>query len=220
MAARYSDEAIERCRKLYCKYGGQRHDQIEKEMRQLWPGWSKSNLYTTDKGRSKSGRERKSEPGWIEKYGFQESLDRSIAKKPTAALNTAERLVDRVEFVSDILYGKVETKRGETDNDTLKLLRDYLNLQVVTLTKVEGARDTLGAFIGSYERFIDWVADIDAALARKLVKYEAQIIARAEAELGETREMIEGPESDGSIGDQDQGAAGLAGTEDQPAQGG
>lgn len=180
----YQTEAIEQCRRLYLKHGGQQHSRIEQEMRKVWIGWRKENLYNRGKGEN-------ARLGWIEKYGFERSLEIHLAQKPTAALNTAQKLVSEIEEIRIKLDREVKTK-GITavDIKLLYLHRDYSKLSIEALTKVEAARDTLGGFVSFWERFIDWMTDIDAKTARALLKNEDLIIDRAEKEFEETADMV------------------------------
>src|SRR5687768_5842556 len=150
----YSSEAIEHCKRLYVKFSGKQADRIEKEMHKAgWTSWRKQNLYNRGKTRV----------GWIEKYGFERALEIHLAQQPTAALNNAQKLVREIEWIRQALDKEVKTK-GVTavDIKLLYLHRDYSKLGIDALTRVEAARDTLGGFVAFWERFIDWITDIDA----------------------------------------------------------
>src|SRR5687768_2874917 len=59
---------IEDCRRLYLKYGGRRHMQIEREMRAVGhTNFHRRIMYS----RFERSRHR---PGWIELYGFKRSV--------------------------------------------------------------------------------------------------------------------------------------------------
>lgn len=187
MGKNYSTEAIETCKRLYLKFSGTQHDRIEQEMHRAgWPDWKKKNLYS--RGKVETGNYRE---GWIEKYGFKQALEIHLAQKPAAALNNAQKLVREIEFIREALDKEIKTK-GVTavDIKLLYLHRDYCKLCIDALTRVEAARDTLGGFVSFYERFIDWMTDIEPKLARALLKVEDLIIARAETEFGESEETL------------------------------
>jgi hypothetical protein len=178
--AHYDDKAIEHCKRLYIKFNGKQHHRIEQEMRKAgWVGWSAKNLHNRGKGDG-------ARVGWIEKYGFERALEIHLAQQPTAALNNAQKLVREIEYIREALDKEIKTK-GVTavDIKLLYLHRDYCKLCIDALTRVEAARDTLGGFVSFYERFIDWMTDIDARIARKLLQVEDLIIARAEKEFAE-----------------------------------
>lgn len=179
----YDNAAIETCKRLFLKYNGKRPELIEKGMRKAgYVGWRKQNLY--DKG---------DRDGWIKTYGFERALEINLAQRPTAALNSAQKLVDKINAVLEQLDRQVQAKGANIDEDSIKIVqlhRDYCNLAIAALTKVEAARDTLGGFVNFAERFLDWVTDIDGPTARRLLKIWDQIIERAESEFGETQETI------------------------------
>ncbi len=61
---RYTLQRIEDCRRIYAKYGGRQHEQIEREMRALGHAtFHRRLLYS----RFERGRHA---PGWVEKYSF------------------------------------------------------------------------------------------------------------------------------------------------------
>jgi hypothetical protein len=183
--ATYSSEAIDFCRRLYVKYFGKQHDRIEKEMHRAgWTGWRKINLH----GRKRKGEGRGETLGWIEKYGFDTALDRALVRQPTAALNTAQDLVNKIDAVLGQLDRQVSAKGANIDDESFRVVqlhRDYCKLKIDALTRVEAAKDTLGGWVSFWERLIDWAPDIDIKLARLMVKHSDQIIARAEQEFGE-----------------------------------
>lgn len=185
MPARYGPKAIDYCLRLYLKYNGQQHKQIEREMQKAgWEGWSAANLY--NKGRGKRQR-----LGWIEKYRWDHALEVHLAQKvtATATLNNAEKLVREVEHVRDLLYQEISAVGGKVEKERIQLHRDYCNLSIAALTKVEAARDTLGAWVNFWERLQEWAVDIDAKFGRYLIKHSEALIKRAEAEFGESADQ-------------------------------
>lgn len=185
MGKQYNAEAVEQCLRLYLKYNGQQHARIEQDMRRLgYAGWRRNNLY--DRGKGKNVRE-----GWINKYQWEKTRLERLAQAPMTTLSNAEKLVREIEEVRRYLYVEIAAVGGRVDKDRLQLHRDYCNLSIGALTKVEAARDTLSAWVSFWERLIDWSVDIDARLAKTLVKHAEALIGRAEKEFGETREMID-----------------------------
>jgi len=184
MAAQYPLDAIRQCLRFYLDHNGQQHDLIEKKMQKAgWSGWKKQNLY--DRGKGKQTR-----LGWISKYGFEKALRIHLAQLPTPALNDAQKLVQEVGVVRELLYSEIQaTAVSKVEKERLQLHRDYCNLTISALTKVEAAKDTLGAWVHFWERLLDWSVDIDIKLARTLKKHSQALIDRAEEEFGESEEI-------------------------------
>ncbi len=67
MPKQYGDDAIQKARELYCKFGGKDFDAIEAEMRKTFPTWRKQNLISRGKGSD-------SRLGWVDSYQFDKSL--------------------------------------------------------------------------------------------------------------------------------------------------
>lgn len=210
----YGPDAIDFALRLYLKYNGQQHDRIESEMRRAgWSGWSRKNLYTRGKGKQQR-------LGWIEKFGWERALQLHLAEKPTATLNDAEQLVREVKEIRQQLFRIIKAQGANVDKEKLQLHRDYSNLSISALTKVEAARDTLGGWVHFWERLVDWAVDVDAKFAKVLIKYADAIIERAEKEFGETEEMsqqFEGQTAD--VSDREDAAA-QPGTQDSTGEGG
>ena len=182
--AAYDAEAIDKCLRLYLKFNGSQFTRIEEEMRKVYPGWRRS--YLLNRGQGKNFKQ-----GWIEKYNWETALRLHLAQKPTATLNNAEKLVREIEDVRGFLAVEIKSQSGKVDKERLQLHRDYCNLSIAALTKVEAARDTLGAWVVFWEKLLDWLPDIDMKAARALVKLSDEIIARAEEEFGESESMLE-----------------------------
>ncbi len=179
----YGPDAIDFCFKLYLKYNGQHFERIEKEMHKAgWTGWKAQNL--RDRGDHGKGTFKE---GWVSKYGWERALEKHLAQKVAPSLDSAEALVREIEEVRKSLAEEIRLKGAkETDKERLQLHRDYCNLSISALTKVEAARDTLGGWVNFFERLIEWGVDVDSKLGRLLVKFSDQLIARAEKEFGET----------------------------------
>jgi hypothetical protein len=183
--ARYSPEAIDYCLRRYLHYNGQHYERIEQDMRRAgYVGFSRHLL---------SGKKRKGKAdtlGWVELYGWEKALAIHLAQKPTASLNSAQQLVREVETIRQQLYEAIRAQGAQVDKEKLQLHRDYCNLHIAALTKVESAKDTLGAWVLFFEKFCDWAPDVDIRLAKLLAKHSPAMIARAGKEFGETEELI------------------------------
>jgi hypothetical protein len=184
MAARYDEEAVQKCFRLYLKYNGGQHERIEQEMRKVYPGWKRNYLYTRGKGANLR-------LGWIEKYSWEKGLAQHLAQKPTAVLNSAQQLVAEIEEIRKLLFERIKSQGANADKELIQAHRDYSRLSIEALTKVEAARDTLGAFVVFWEKLLDWMPDIDFKAARLLAKLSELIIAKAETEFGESESMVE-----------------------------
>ena len=204
----YSAEAIEDAYRLFLRFNGdpRQWHRIDAEMaKKGYVGFKARNCLPD---RSAPGKKNYRE-GWITKFGWEKGLAIHLATKPTATLNSAQRLARQIEEVCERLFKNFEVKGSETDEKSLQLLRDYFKLRIEALTKVAEARDTLGGFVSFWERFIDWITDIEPKTARALLNVEDLILERAEKEFGETQEMVYRKTD---VGDQDQTATADAGT--------
>ena len=197
---RYGPDAIDYCFKLYLKYNGQHFERIEKEMHRAgWTGWKAQNLRDRQRGKTLT-------EGWVSRFGWEKALQQHLAQKVAPTLDSAETLVREIEEVRKSLAEEIRLKGAkETDKERLQLHRDYCNLSISALTKVEAARDTLGGWVNFFERLIEWCVDVDSKLGRLLVKHSDALIARAEKEFGES---IKSEELSMNVGtnSEDQGA--------------
>lgn len=169
---------------LYLKYNGGQHERIEQEMRKVYPGWQRAYLYTRGQGANQK-------LGWIDKYNWEKGLAQHLAQKPTAVLNSAQQLVAEIEEIRKLLYERIKAQGANADKELIQAHRDYSRLSIEALTKVEAARDTLGAWVVFWEKLLDWMPDIDFKTAKALSKLSEQIIAKAEAEFAESESMVE-----------------------------
>ena len=80
MPSQYPPEAIEKCRKLYCKFGGKDFDAIQREMRKEYPTWRKQNLKPRGKGAD-------SRLGWIVEHNFDKSLHEYLKTQVISVTN-------------------------------------------------------------------------------------------------------------------------------------
>jgi hypothetical protein len=173
MGFEYSPQAIDYCKKLWLRCHGRNTKWIEEQMHKAgWTGWRAKNLWGDD--------------GWIAKYGFREALLDYLKQQTSPTLDSAQELVRDISEVRRGLMAEVRVKgTASVDKERLQLLRDFSNLEITGLTKVEAARDTLSAWVAFWEKQLEWVMDIDPKLSRLLLKHSEAIIARAEQEFGE-----------------------------------
>ena len=173
MGFEYSADAIDYCKRLWLRSHGRNVSLIEKKMHAAgYTGWRQKILYGAD--------------GWIAKYGFREALEDYLKQTATPALDSAQELVREIaEIRRDLGKAIKAVGAASVDKEKLQLHRDYCNLEIAGLTKVEAARDSLSGWVGFFERLLEWAPDVDVKLARSLVKHSDALIARAEAEFGE-----------------------------------
>lgn len=187
MAKSYGEEAIEFCRKLYCKYGGKNHDAIQAEMRKAgWAGWQKSNLH--DRGSGKNTR-----LGWITKYGFDASLKISIKLLVESVQNDDQRDYLKLQEICSRLEAKA--LNPDAIRDDLYIYRDFFRLKLEMKTKLEVTRDNFETFVDGYEKLLGWAPDLDPELARLLVKHGEKIADLAQAHYGKTEAVNSGADS-------------------------
>jgi hypothetical protein len=196
MGKQYSAKAVEDAFALFLKFKGGSWHRIDQEMERKGYVGFKSKSVFPDRGKGEKRRD-----GWINKYNWREGLKLHLENLPTASLNNAQRLVREVETVRKKLFDRISPRGAQVneaiDAQLLQLHRDYSKLSIEALTKVEAASDTLGAFVDFWERFLEWLTDIDPKTARLVLKSEDLIRARAEEEFGETEEMVYRRESEG-----------------------
>lgn len=181
---KYSDEAIETCRRLYCKYGGKNFDGIEREMRKAgWPKWSKVNL--EDRGKDASER-----MGWITRYGFENSLKLHMQKLVESVNDDEQDL-----YIGIRSFRKVAHQRAlaaDANRDALYLYRDFCKLEIEARRNLDLSRDNLETFVACYEKLLLWSADLDAECARRLVKIGETLSELAQAHYGKAEAVNDG----------------------------
>ncbi len=85
------NQRIEDCRELYLKHGGQNHELIEKEMRDLgYRDFHRRNLYRRfERGTCK--------PGWVETYGWNSLLPKVKPAKPDPMADANDNVCEDLE---------------------------------------------------------------------------------------------------------------------------
>ena len=179
MGARYSNEAIQRCKELYLQFNGGQFERIETEMRKEWPGWSKSNL--TDRGKGKNRKD-----GWVSLYGWKRALEIHIAVSAESTATSAELLFLEIENVRRLLNTEIRTKGTEAtrkeNKDLLYQHEHYCKLSIDALARLEAARNNLAGFAKFWEQLVLWLPSISAKASCELLKVSELIIERARLE--------------------------------------
>lgn len=180
MPTQYDQETIELCRSLYLKYGGKNHDAIEREMQKEFPGWRKQNL--VDRGKGKDER-----LGWINRYGFDNSLKIHTEKLTTAVNDDTQDLYIGIRDVRKSLQTEVASSRA--DRDKVYQYRDFCKLEIEARKALDLSRDNLETFVSGYEKLINWLSEIDKPAAKLLVQHGETLIERAKAHYGDTEKI-------------------------------
>lgn len=171
MPKKYDDKAVETCFQLYLRFNGQHHDQIEAEMRKVYPGWSKQNLFT-----------RGDKIGWSEKYGWQKALELKIATNGKAAATSGEKLFLEIEQVRERIKAALDAQGG-TDRDLVYQHRDFCKLSIDALARLEAARDNFETFVAMWERLCAWLPEISLAATRELLAVSERVLHKAQDEF-------------------------------------
>lgn len=183
----YSNEAIEFCRQLYCKYGGKNHPAIEREMQKQWPAWQRQNLVNRGKGD-------KERLGWIDRYGFDNSLRLHM-----------ERLTEKVNDDEQDLYLGIKTIRKQLQHEAIarnagkdarREFREYAKLEIEARRNLDLSRDNLETFVAGWEKLLRWLGEIDPAAAKVLVKHGEKLAELAAAHYGKAESDYDGAEFD------------------------
>lgn len=189
MPTRYSQEAIEKARGLYCKYGGKNFDAIEREMQKQYPGWRKTNLIQR-KEKAYKGRAAREKLGWIEEYGFEKSLKLHIQKLTESVNDDEQDLYLGIKAVRKELQGKVTA--GIASKDELYQYRDFAKLEIEARKNLDLSRDNLETFVSGYEKMLIWLGEIDPAAGKILVKHGDRLAEMAQAHYGKTETEHDG----------------------------
>jgi hypothetical protein len=184
MPKKYDQEAIEKARGLYCKYGGQNYDAIEREMRKQYPGWRKTNLMYR---KERDGREKL---GWVEEYGFEKSLKLHMQKLTEAVNDDEQDLYLGIKAVRKELQVKVQA--GQATKDELYQYRDFCKLEIEARKNLDLSRDNLETFVAGYEKLLIWLGDLDPAAAKALVKHGDKLAEMAQVHYGTTETEFAG----------------------------
>lgn len=186
MGKAYPQEAIEEARKLYCRHGGKNHDAIEAGMRKAgYVGWKKQLLY--DKGRPGTKDERN---GWVVRFGFDTSLKIHIEKLVTGVNDDEQDLYLGIRTVRKEMQKKVAG--GAPTKDELYQYRDFCKLEIEARRNLDLSRDNFETFVSGYEKLIGWLADLDPAAAKMVIKHGDRLSELAQAHYGKPEEDDDG----------------------------
>lgn len=181
MPKQYNQEAIETCRKLYCKFGGKNLDALENDMRQAgYVGWQKSTLFNRGKIDSADWRQ-----GWIERYGFDKSLQEYLKTQIAGVTNDVQKFYLGIKSVRETLETKV--KNGDGTRDDLFAYRDFCKLEMDARQKLDLEKDSFENFVACFEKMLAWLPEISEKAATEFLTGDVaeRLLERARAEYGE-----------------------------------
>ena len=181
MPKQYDQDAIEMCRKLYCKYGGKNLDGIEREMRASYPGWLKQTLHNR-------GKDSDFRMGWVERYGFDKSLQEYLKTQIAGVTDDVQKFYLGIKSVRETLETKV--KNGQGTRDDLFAYRDFCKLEMEARQKLDLEKDNYESFVACWEKLLVWLPEIDKASATAFLSGDVaeRLLERARAEYGEQKE--------------------------------
>lgn len=175
----YSEDAIDLCRKLYCKYGGRNYPAIEAEMQKTYPGWRRQNLF------DRAGK--KERLGWITKYGFDNSLKIHLQKLTESVNDDEQDLYIGIRTVRKAMQLVVVGK--EASKDDIYQYRDFCKLEIEARKNLDLSRDNFETFVAGYEKLIGWLGDIDPQAVKLLLKHGEKLQDLAQAHYGKPEEI-------------------------------
>jgi hypothetical protein len=177
MPSKYGDDAVELCRDLYDKYNGTNHDAIEREMRKVFPGWSKANLQNKPAWRNRGPR-----LGWIEEYGYERSLKLKLELKIEAVADDERGLYIGIKKIRQRLE-----RKALGDNASDKERGHYFaaaKLEIEARRNLDLSKANLETYAEAFDLISSWAVDVDPELARRLVKVAPRFTDLAQAHYG------------------------------------
>lgn len=186
MPKTYNQDAVELARKLYCKYGGRNLDAIQKEMRLAgYVNWQKSTLFNRGDHEKKTFRF-----GWIEKFGFDKSLQEWLKTSIVAVTDDVQKLYLGIKSVREKLEEKVKNPDEGSTRDDIYAYRDFCKLEMDARQKLDLAKDNYESFVACFEKMLAWLPDIDekAAVAFLSGDTAERMLEKARIEYGEEKQ--------------------------------
>lgn len=161
---------------LYLKYGGERHDLIEREMHEAgYVGFKQNKL--RDRGKGKNHRD-----GWVNKFGWDHALKKHLEGVATnqIASTSGEKLLIEVEFIREAIFEAIKFKGAANSKDLVWQHKKYVDSSVDILKQLNDARDNYGNFVFFLKHLVTSAVTISPALAKELCDAEDAIIEWAE----------------------------------------
>jgi hypothetical protein len=157
MPKRYGENAIQKARELFCKFGGKDFDAIEKEMQKDFPTWRKQNLIPR-------GKKADSRLGWIIEYNFEKSLAEYQKIQIEAVTDDVQKLYLGIKKTRERLEKKAVD--GTATRDELYSYRDFCKLETDTRAKLDLEKDNFEGFAFYLEKMLAWLPEIDMNAAK------------------------------------------------------
>ncbi len=178
-----NDSTIEQkqaaCLKLYLKYNGRQHDQIEREMRELGWSFSRRTLH------NRSDR-RRSERGWIERFGWRGILVQKWLEAESAeALAVSTGSTDLVIKCSTAPSESLPTEKAcdkEPPSPQPKALPEYADDPEPTVKKLTAAQQAAS--------FIAWLKRVSPNMEWNARHHRIIADHLARITTGETKRLI------------------------------
>ncbi|MBD0370317.1 MAG: hypothetical protein ICV60_05740 [Pyrinomonadaceae bacterium] len=146
-------------------------------MRRHFPNWSKQNLYTRGHGPNQK-------IGWIEKYGWEQTLKEKIAQANSAMARTSEEaLFIEIEQSRKRLHEKIQT--GNADRDAVYQHLAYCRMSITALANLKGAGNTFESFVAFWEFLLEVLVGLSDSAARALLDVADEVLAKAREKYGE-----------------------------------
>lgn len=187
---RYNQDAIELARSLYCKFGGKNLEAVQREMRKAgYVRWDKKTLF--DKGREDTPNYRM---GWINKYGFDNSLRLHLEKLVESVNDDEQDLYLGIKALRKRLQLRVARERvlDDTAKHELYQYRDFCKLEIEARRNLDLSRDNFETFVSGYEKLVNWLTEIDPKTAKGLVANGERLAELAQTHYGKTEEIDAG----------------------------
>ncbi len=175
MPVKKEKDLINRAFELYLEFNGENFDEIEKQMR--IEGWE----FSAERFKSKGRRGTKTfRQGWVEKYGWEKSLELYISMKGKAAVTSAESLLFEVEFIRKKIFNQIEENPTGATKDMYWQHNTYVGRTTEILDRLKSARDNYANFTFFMEHLLAISPKLSPNLAKELIKAEEPLIEWAE----------------------------------------
>ena len=163
----YDYEAIKRCREYYIKFNAD-PTKIERAMKQHYQSWTRKNLF--DSGEGKTAR-----TGWINRFGFERSLQESLNTNVHAVQNDDQRRYAAVVKMAD----EYQEKALQGIEKSVPIFLKLVDQQIALRTKLDLGAANLESFVEAYELIVEWSKEIDIKLAKLFYRHQQEFIRRA-----------------------------------------
>lgn len=174
MPKEYPQEAIKKCREYYVQFGGN-GDEIEKAMRKDYPSWSKRYLFDKD-----------DRLGWINKFGFEKSLELDQQKKIGAVQNDDDRRYRAVVELAD----RYQELALQGDEKAVPIFLKLVDQQIELRNKLDLTTANFETFVEDWDLIVQWASELDPELGKRFYKLKDEFIEKAVIHFG--KESIDG----------------------------